>query len=130
MVDHLNDAIKLLLEHRKGLVEQLGAIDTAIAALGGPERQPRPVVTPPPAPAGPRRRKRVFALTEEHKRKLVEGRKRARQAREAKQTASQESAPLISAWKADGPPRLVRPESEHGAHPDGDMVHVDPSIVA
>lgn len=109
--------IRTLQQQRHELLEQVAAIDRAIAALSGtdkPYRTAAPVrpatVEPPPrrSPA----RKRTFVLTEEHKRKLVEGRKKAREARGAS-VAPVEAMPVIAGWSGDGPPRLVKPEVEN-----------------
>jgi hypothetical protein len=108
-------AVRLLEEHRNDLVNQLDAVETAIAALKGAERTEGRLTSPSvptlAAPAKSRRPKRHFVLTDEHKQKLVEGRRRAREARAGADSASDASAPLVAHWSADGPPRLVKPEA-------------------
>jgi hypothetical protein len=109
--------IKTLQQQRHELLDQVAAIDRAIAALNGadkPNRTPGLTDKPTPAraaapsrPAG--RKRRGFTLSEEHKRKLVEGRKRAREARTAPQVAVEEPVPAIAGWTGEGSPRLVKP---------------------
>lgn len=116
-VADFSETIRALERQRRELLEQVAAIDRAIAALSGadkPYRRPgmAPVATPAPPPARRAVKKRRFALSEEHKRKLVEGRKRAREARALSAEASDAGAPADSAWSGDGPPRLVKREVE------------------
>jgi hypothetical protein len=113
----LAGAIRMLEEHRIQLVEQLDAINRAIAALKGTDRagaraKPLTVAAPATPAAGrvPTRRRRHITLSEEHKRKLVEGRRRAREARAVLATASDSEVPSNAGWKGDGPPRLIKNE--------------------
>ena len=114
---NLSGTIRTLEEQRDELLGQVDAINRAIAALRGTDRTGRSRqaarVERPPAPAPkPMARKRHFALSEEHKRKLVEGRKRAKEARAAVSHASDTSAAAIAGWKGDEAPRLVKREAE------------------
>jgi hypothetical protein len=109
--------IRTLEEQRRELLDQVAAIDRAIAALNGSDKSHR---KPPPVtvvePAAPTRRpavkKRRFALSEEHKRKLVEGRKRAREARLVPAPASEAGGAPVAGWTGDGLPRLVKRDAE------------------
>jgi hypothetical protein len=105
-----------LLAQRDGLFRQLEAVNKAIDALTSVEKDNRGAVHPrlePPPPAQKAvRRKRRFTLSEEHKRKLLEGQQRAREARAAATAQPPDvTAPLIAAWRGDVPPRLVKPEA-------------------
>lgn len=107
--------IRTLEQQRQQLLEQLSAVDRAIAALKGTDRpgrwMPPDRVEPPPAQTGKRaRKKREFKLSDEHKQKLLEGQRRAREARRAGGTASDAGVPAIMGWKGDAPPRLVKRE--------------------
>ncbi|MEX1128055.1 MAG: hypothetical protein WD227_06205 [Vicinamibacterales bacterium] len=109
--------IRTLEQQRKELLDQVAAIDRAIAALNGsdkPYRKPSPVTIVEPAVAmrRPAVKKRRFALSEEHKRKLVEGRKRAREARLVPAPAAEATAAPVAAWTGDGLPRLVKRDAE------------------
>jgi hypothetical protein len=109
--------IRTLEQQRRDLLEQVAAIDRAIAALNGSDKPHRklPVVAagaPAAAPRRPAAKKRRFALSEEHKRKLVEGRKRAREARLVPAPAAEASSAPVAAWTGDGLPRLVKRDAE------------------
>jgi hypothetical protein len=109
--------IRTLEQQRRDLLEQVAAIDRAIAALNGSDKPHRklPVVAagePVAAPRRPTAKKRRFALSEEHKRKLVEGRRRAREARLAPVPASDAGAAAAGGWTGDGLPRLVKRDPE------------------
>jgi hypothetical protein len=108
-----SETIRTLEQQRRELLEQVAAIDRAIAALSGADKPyPRPGVapvrTPAQAPAKRAVKKRRFALSDEHKRKLFEGRKRAREARATRAEASDAGVPVVGGWSGDGPPRLVK----------------------
>jgi hypothetical protein len=101
--------IRTLQEQRQQLLNQVAAIDRAIAALQGVDRPHRaqpaamPVAAAPPAPAARPRKRRV--LSEEHKQKMIEGRRRSR---EAARTGAVEP-PAGGNGSVLGPPRLVKP---------------------
>ena len=110
----LSTTIRMLEQQRDELLDQVNALIRAIAALKGTDRGARSAAVPPePAPRQPSRpparakKKRQFVLTEEHKRKLLEGQRRSRERRNATApgTAAAASAPE---WSAA--PRLVKPE--------------------
>jgi hypothetical protein len=107
-----------LLAQRDDLFRQLDAINRAISALTGSDKGvrvgpvPRVEAASPAPPPKPIRKKRQFTLSEEHKRKLLEGQRRAREARGAATQASDAGAPIIAAWHGDGPPRLVKRDGE------------------
>jgi hypothetical protein len=110
--------IRTLEQQRSELLDQVAAIDRAIAALTGADKPGRRPAAPPPrletpvpaTPAAPARKKRQFRLSEEHKQKLLEGQRRARESRNLVAAASDEGAPVIAGWKGDGPARLVKKE--------------------
>jgi len=111
--------ISTLEQQRRELLDQVAAIDRAIAALSGTDRPYRPgaaraAAAPNPAPsATPKRKKRQFALSEDHKRTLLEGQQRAREKRMAAESTAAETAVPPVAWPGAGAPRLVKtpPES-------------------
>ena len=113
----LTDTIKLLERQRDELLDQVNAIIRAIAALKGTDGSARrvempyagqAVLTAPRAPEKARK-KRHFVLSEEHKKKLLEGQRRARETRAAA-TANDTGAAPPAGWAGDGAPRLVKRE--------------------
>ena len=109
----LEKSINALLAEREHLLNQIGAIDQALAALRGTTvRAARPAEIAQVAAAVPAvtrvAPKRV--LSEEHKRKLAEGRRRIRQAKAvAKGTAREqlEGLPALGGPTSEAP-RLVK----------------------
>jgi hypothetical protein len=117
---NLNDAVLLLRAKRQELLDQLDAVDKALAALSGvgaavtptPGRDPES----PETPAGtvlPTRLKARKRLSDEHKHALSEGRRRARHAKDAAAGLARElpepPAGLPPAPSAEGrPPRLIK----------------------
>ncbi|HYT76867.1 MAG TPA: hypothetical protein VEL79_19080 [Vicinamibacterales bacterium] len=107
----LTDTIKFLERQRDELLDQVNAIIRAIAALKGTDgsvrRTPSPYAPPVDRPAPSQRtngrKRRQFVLSEEHKQKLLEGQRRAR---EARLTAGPSAVPDSTAH--DAAPRLVR----------------------
>jgi ABC-type hemin transport system substrate-binding protein len=114
----LTDTIKLLERQRDELLDQVNAIIRAIAALKGTDGSARRLEAPYArqaplaAPRAPEkaRKKRHFVLSEEHKKKLLEGQRRARETRMAAATANDTGAVPPAGWAGDGAPRLVRRE--------------------
>jgi hypothetical protein len=108
----LNATIRLLEQQRDELLDQVNAIIRAIAALKGTDGSTRRAVAPSdaPVPGAPQRRKarkkRQVTLTEEHKQKLLEGQRRAREARERAAGAAEPEG--SAATVADMAPRLVK----------------------
>lgn len=76
------------------------SLDDLVVMVPEPEVMPAPVAT-----AG---RKRI--LSEDHKQKLLEGRRKARNKREQVREPVTPGAAAVEQWKAEGPPRLVKPE--------------------
>jgi hypothetical protein len=105
--------IRKLQEQRRALVDQVAAIDRAIAALSGIDKGTGGA--PAPAPrhrqAKPKARKRHFVMSEEHKQKLLEGQRRAREARAAA-APREPAAPANPPASVDLQPRLVRRPAE------------------
>lgn len=121
-----SETIKTLEQQRQQMLDQVAAIDRAIAALRGIDRPGRAMsaattaaATAAPAAAAPAaraaakpKRKRQFKLSEEHKRKLLEGQRRAREARLAGNGRANNNAPAAvpSAPASEPLPRLVKPD--------------------
>ena len=94
---------------RRGLLEQLAAVDTAIAALAGIAD----VEQPADATIVPRRVKPKRELTDSHKQKLVASSRRAREVMEAAKGLAREKhddsfVPAIGKRGDRQPPRLVK----------------------
>jgi hypothetical protein len=128
MVDRDSSA-KMLLAKREKLLDQLEAIDKALAALpskgiivanarevhakaaAAAEQTTGPVI---PARGIPTRVKPRRVLSDEHRHALIEGRRKARHSREAAAGRARElpnpSLGLTPASKATGLPRLVKRE--------------------
>ena len=117
----LNDALGLLRGKRKELLDQLHAVDKALAALGGlsvdvvatPERNAQEPATKAASGVLPTRLKPRRALSDEHKHALNEGRRKARHSQDAAAGRARElpeSVPgLAPTSNADGRrPRLVK----------------------
>jgi hypothetical protein len=110
----------MLEQQRDELIAQVNAIVRAIAALRGTDGSTR--LTPeaerlqaPVRQAKPERPRRRFVMSEEHKRKLREGQRRAREARAAAAGASTSASSGVAAERA---PRLVtKPESHTAGTP-------------
>src|SRR5262249_45138480 len=81
--------VRVLQAQREELLEQLQAIDEAIAALRGALHgdvepvKPLPAADTPAADAVPRKIKPKRVLSDEHKHALTTGRRKAREARDA-----------------------------------------------
>ncbi len=111
--------ISTLQQQRRELLDQVAAIDRAIAALSGTDRPYRSAArmeapAAPPEGRARRAKKRTFVLSEEHKRKLIEGQQRAREKRLVAEHAEAADAPgpATAAWTGSGAPRLVKPPVE------------------
>lgn len=117
MID-LNEAVSLLRAKREELLDQLGAVDKALAALSGFS----PAATPPPEPSQatesavstvlPTRVKPPRTLTDEHKHALKEGRRRAHHAKAAAAGLAREQtepSPGLAPGAGGRQPRLVKP---------------------
>ena len=124
MID-LNDAVRLLQAKRKELADELDAVDNALAALrrvgGAGSEAPRENPAPPPDTAPPDTAPSVVlatklkprrTLSDEHKRSLSEGRRKAHQLKAAAAGLARElldQAPALAA-SSEGvrQPRLVK----------------------
>jgi len=119
----LDRIVSLLKEQRRELLDQLDAIDKAIAALNGArsaevdhvDEQPQtPEVSPPSAaPIVPRVVKPRRVLGESHKQALTEGRRKARKAKDAaaglaREMPDESFVPALGARGGSQPPRLVK----------------------
>jgi hypothetical protein len=118
----LKHIVRMLDEQRRELLDQLAAVDRAIAALGGGGTEAaaaRPVAAdvPPEDSAGvvrPRQIKTRRMLSDSHKQALIAGRRRAREARDvatglAREMPDDGFVPAIGTRKGERqPPRLVK----------------------
>jgi hypothetical protein len=123
----LEKSIKALLAEREHLQHQLNAVDQALAALRGTALPTVPPVqiahaasdAVPVTRLAPKR-----VLSEEHKRKLTEGRQRSRQAKEVANGTAREPLDGVPSFAAPNSqaPRLVkrRASRELPVEPDGD----------
>ena len=131
MID-LNDAVSLLQAKRKELMDQLDAVDKALAALGSlalgsvgdavtiaPEGNPQEVTERAPITVLPTRVKSPRTLSEEHRHALKEGRRKARHSKDAAAGLARETtdpspglAPASSASARQ--PRLVKRAKHEG----------------
>jgi hypothetical protein len=116
----LNDAVRLLQAKRQELADELDAVDKALAALSGVagarSAAPGENQAPPPQPA-PRvvlatKLKPRRTLSDEHKRSLSEGRRKAHHSEAAAAGLARElldRPPALAASTGDGrQPRLVK----------------------
>lgn len=117
----LNRIVGMLEEQRRELLNQLDAIDKAIAALNGVETT---VAETPPAepdipaeqPASvviPRRVQAKRVLSDSHRQALIVGRRRARDAKDvakglARELPGESFVPAIGTRGDHQPPRLVK----------------------
>jgi hypothetical protein len=107
----LNRIVVMLEEQRRQLLDQLAAVDKAIAALSSAEQvAPEEDVA---TPVVPRRVKSKRVLTDEHKEALNAGRRKARTAREAAKGLAREMpdegfVPAIGTRRDNHVPRLVK----------------------
>jgi hypothetical protein len=130
MID-LNASIKALEAAREQLLNQIGAVERAITILRGEthiegtrdaepqaqasESSPNSFQSQPTVPTQRKGRMPGFKLSEAHKRALIEGRRKKRQGMSDDKPVAHAPLPpipAVAAWKADTPPRLVRPEPE------------------
>ncbi len=132
-MNNVSRALKELHRQRELTLDALSRIDQAIAALSGLEAlapQPRHrakrmisdevvVMVPKPAPhpspvavATPEKRGRSsgFKLSEDHRQRLLEGRRKARDKKEDRREPIEPGSAAVEQWKAEGPPRLVKPK--------------------
>jgi hypothetical protein len=121
MVD-LDRIVSLLKEQRRALLDQLAAVDKAIAALNAApsvqadhvdEQPQRPEAPGTAAPIVPRVVKPRRVLDEAHRQALTEGRRKARKARDAAAGLAREMpdgsfVPALGARGESQPPRLVK----------------------
>ena len=116
----LNDAVRLLQAKRKELADELDAVDKALAALrhvggaGSAAPGETPATPPETAPSVvlPTKLKPRRTLSDEHKRSLSEGRRKAHHSKAAAAGLARElidHAPALAAPSGDGrQPRLVK----------------------
>ena len=117
---NLEDAVSLLRVKRSELLDQLQAVDNALAALGGPgvavttTPDDRPAEAEEKASNGvlPTKLKSPRMLSDDHKHALNEGRRRARHSKAVAAGFAREmidSSPDLTPAAADGGrPRLVK----------------------
>ena len=117
MID-LNDAVILLQAKRKELADQLDAVDKALAALrsvGGagsaPGADPAASLERAPSVVLPTKLKPPRTLSDEHKRALSEGRRKAHHSKAAAAGLAREpidQAPALASTGDGRQPRLVK----------------------
>ncbi len=118
---NLNDAVRQLRAKRQELLEQLEALDKALAALSGfdvtstAEEPPQEAMEEAPGAGAvlPTRIKAPKTLSDEHKHALKEGRRKARHSKDAAAGFARElpepaSAPASASGADGGQPRLVK----------------------
>jgi hypothetical protein len=116
----LNEIVRLLEVQRQDLVNQLEAVDRAIAALGAaaapsPEMRESTIESPEddPAPVSPRQVKARRILTESHKVAMAAAKRKSVGARDAAKGIARERlddgfVPAIGVRGEQHPPRLVK----------------------
>ena len=122
MID-LNDAVTLLQAKRKELVDQLDAVDKALAALrsvdgagsaaipAAPAATPAPPAETAPSVVLPTKLKPRRTLSDEHKHALSEGRRKAHHSKAAAKGLAREpidEAPALAPTGDGRQPRLVK----------------------
>ena len=120
MID-LKDTVRLLQANREELLDQLDALDAALAALSrvglaattAREGNPQETTEKAPSAVLPTKLKPRRSLSDEHKHALKEGRRKARQQKDAAEGHAREmpdpSPGLAPASSANGRrPRLVK----------------------
>src|SRR5262245_41915226 len=102
-------SIRALLAARGNLLTQIEAVDRALLILGGESTKhaSAPAVRELQSVPEVRRVRPKRVLSEEHKRALVEGRQKARLAKEVAAGRAFEPVPAIAASASDAP-RLVK----------------------
>jgi hypothetical protein len=117
----LNRTVRMLQAKREELLDQLDAVDKALAALNGakiavaeaPARNPRKATEEAGSPVVPTRVKPQRVLSDEHKHALIEGRRKARQSKDVAAGLAREMADLspglaLASSDAGRLPRLVK----------------------
>jgi hypothetical protein len=119
MVD-LKDAVSLLRAKRKELMDQLDAVDKALAVLSGvagtvavPPEIVSPETVSQPTEVVPTRLNSPRTLSDEHRHALKEGRRKARQSKDAAAGLAREMTDPSSGLASGShtrsqPPRLVK----------------------
>ena len=118
MID-LNDAVSLLQAKRKELADQLDAVDKALAALrsvsgsgsAAPGANPPASLETAPSVVLPTKLKPPRTLSDEHKRALSEGRRKAHHSKAAAAGLAREpidQAPALASTGDGRQPRLVK----------------------
>jgi hypothetical protein len=118
MID-LNDAVSLLQAKRKELADQLDAVDKALAALrsvsgsgsAAPGANPAASLETAPSVVLPTKLKPPRTLSDEHKRALSEGRRKAHHSKAAAAGLAREpidQAPALASTGDGRQPRLVK----------------------
>ena len=116
----LEQIVRMLERQRRELVDQLAAVDKAIAALNGtaaaggdaPRAQPDIPPENPPATKLPRRVKPKRVLSDAHKQAMVAGRRKARRTHDvaagvAREMPDEDFVPAIGVRAGRQEPRLI-----------------------
>ena len=116
----LKQIVRMLEGQRRELVDQLAAVDKAIAALngtaaaGGDARPAQPdSIQDPPATKLPRRVKQKRVLSDAHKQAMIAGRRKAREAHDvakglAREMPDEGFVPAIGVRGDPQVPRLIK----------------------
>jgi hypothetical protein len=117
----LKQIVRMLEGQRRELVDQLAAVDKAIAALngtaaaGGDARPAQPDIPTegPPATKLPRRVKQKRVLSDVHKQAMISGRRKAREAHDvakglAREMPDEGFVPAIGVRSDRQVPRLIK----------------------
>lgn len=117
----LNRIVSMLEEQRRELLDQLDAVDKAIAALNGADKtvtetataRPHAAAEPTASAVLPTRVKSRRVLSDEHRQALIVGNRKAREARDAAKGLARELpadsfVPAIGTRGDSQPPRLVK----------------------
>ena len=115
---NLNNTVVILQAQRRELIEQLDAVDRAIAALtsaagGADEGKTAETVKQAPGDRVARTVKPKRVLSEAHKQAIIAGRRKGRAAKEAaagraREMPEEDFVPSIAAGSGSDAPRLVK----------------------
>jgi hypothetical protein len=113
----IEETARLLRAKREAVLDQLDAVDRALAALTAgiivANAQELPTAEPAERPTSavvPTRMASRRVLSDEHRHALTEGRRKARHSKDVAAGRAREAPGLAPASPATAPPRLVKPQ--------------------